>query len=894
MKRKSFFISTIMTTLFLVFNSCTLFIDDDNLFEGKTSTLPKYEGEGYDKPVTEVTEFADITYQLQENTMTLNADDELSKYIIRTDTLANMKMIYFNKSVPRELLPQIGQIVVSGNTDLFEYGMCDFVYGVDEKEGEIVVSTVLTDYTNAYKELKISAHPNIREIMTSFEVYDEDGNYLGEVNQEELRQLKASAKRAKGISQLSTDDDGEEVDYDISFKLLNDIVKTTILPLVKGPVLKEDPKPGLNTDISISGGVVLPKIDMDVNLSLFSDYNLYVDASVGEGFVDFFLDMRFGVGMKSPRWYSFIPKKFEKIKSAFRTGAIVWDIFLNWGFQLDCNLSVKPRFRYPFGGKRIKVLDAKVSDLGGLLKESSFWFDELGMSGDVDFPMLLLNIGAGIGTDDVTLNVEIILRNRFTGHVDFIDRSYIEDKLNLGLAVVLRGKGSILSKLLNKIREKIYKKFPNLLSFMEMEAANYVEEYLASGTLEEWAKYEIGDYSSINPDRLKAMEAWAKEKFLTIEEWKDLDSFDRKQNMAKVKEIKTIQNARSEEQKKHRQKKAKSNEKSMANPENGNKDFEWRIGPWWPKLTEWTLLPKRYCEPKIMDNTFKVGAKWEYVGGDKQLVFVPEYRIKDIGLDTKFSNKKWKPGFRILLGSEVIHDVELDDNHFITESTMAGVKYSTKLQGMSWLDAEETFVCEPYFRRYDEDKRTDKLTFESGLAFSPSTPAMSITKFKVANAKYEVKNDANEFSCNIIVYVSIKGMQNIAGWGIRDDYDDNSSTKYHTNKDAVGVSEADGQALNAGQGTFMMTFSLKSSKIITDMCLTPYIIPRGQDVNNKDKAKFFSQWNQQIDFSKYIQGSGYSNSSGFDDYTLTLESVEYILLDDDETEEQGETYDYEE
>ena len=87
MRQKSFFISTILVTLIMGFNSCTLFIDDDELFNTNSEPLPKYQGKGYDEPVTGKGEYVDVTYQLYESTMTIQPEDELTNYIHRVDTM---------------------------------------------------------------------------------------------------------------------------------------------------------------------------------------------------------------------------------------------------------------------------------------------------------------------------------------------------------------------------------------------------------------------------------------------------------------------------------------------------------------------------------------------------------------------------------------------------------------------------------------------------------------------------------------------------------------------------------------------------------------------------------------------------------------------------------------
>ena len=111
-----------LTTVLLT--SCNLFIDEE-----LEEQLIRYNGKGYDEVASETTESYSIDYQYKSTTLELNADNPLTKHIVKveSDDSARCHVLYFDGSTPIDQLPKVGQCIVSNNLSLFPYGLCDMV-----------------------------------------------------------------------------------------------------------------------------------------------------------------------------------------------------------------------------------------------------------------------------------------------------------------------------------------------------------------------------------------------------------------------------------------------------------------------------------------------------------------------------------------------------------------------------------------------------------------------------------------------------------------------------------------------------------------------------------------------------------------------------------------------
>lgn len=98
--------------LLALFTGCTLMID-----EPETATTPQEteNGDGITSPRRIVSDMGEVRYQIGPETRMIDKDYLPYLLTYKTDTLDRVTEIYFNKSIPLELLPQRGEFLTYAN-----------------------------------------------------------------------------------------------------------------------------------------------------------------------------------------------------------------------------------------------------------------------------------------------------------------------------------------------------------------------------------------------------------------------------------------------------------------------------------------------------------------------------------------------------------------------------------------------------------------------------------------------------------------------------------------------------------------------------------------------------------------------------------------------------------
>ena len=283
----------------------------------------------------------------------------------------------------------------------------------------------------------------------------------------------------------------------------------------------------------------------------------------------------------------------------------------------------------------------------------------------------------------------------------------------------------------------------------------------------------------------------------------------------------------------------------------------------------------KYIFPKINDKSFRVGRIWN--SDQSGLIFKAEYMLDDPGLLSKWRN--YYAGFLVKQGHKTIMFYPCDNKKPIDEKTAVGTVYSAVLTGLS---ENVGYTCIPCYVREGDTKPT---IFNKGISFSTTTPSISILGLEKNGATAKEKESANSsssssasevvYTCHFNTYSHVVGSRNCSDWGIMDENDKNVATKYHNSKSAGLVSSG---YLQSGQ--YVHNWTLKSSKPKVKVALTPYAVAKDQSKNDTKNYKYFSTWEETLDFSNDITGLGANSYIGDfsddSDYILELNSVEFI------------------
>lgn len=867
----------LLATLTLAITSCTLFIDDDKLLL-EQNPYPTYTGDGYDAPVTEKLENVDVTYQLHGSTMTLNADDKLSNYINRAEEVEGVKYIYFDKSVPKELLPEIGQVVVSGNTDLFEYGMCDLVFYVGEENGEVLMKSVLTDYTDAYKEFSLNMHPNIKDVFAAYDIYDKDGNWLGEVNGEDNASSPAKVRKEKSnLDEVKEEFEKEEADfkevYDLDFGMI--ALGKTILDFLKKMPKKEDswmPSDAVDVDFDFGGGIKFGDLDVESNLNPFGGGPMYLQISKNWSLFRVFLDFQAGIKLPQTEWIDLASKKFKTIER-FKFGTITPEIRGYLGIDMNAYVHILPVFTAYGDGVLYTIFDNRPNGYKPGKKiiskaiEAKFELKYLELEGKLELPQLKIEAGAGVCNGDVTLTIEVIAKPVFQLEVDKLKEVFLHTELKLGVGGMIRAKGAIMSKILNAITSKL-----PCLDKIWSTLSKFEADYINSGTLEDWILFEkaIKDGTIAKDGTVKMNSEIDKsipnERFLTM--WNEYKrEVNTEQFFNSKKDKKGRDKAKINEANKKKKDKIEEDPDHVMHEHNKDEPFEWEIGPWWPgSFFESTW----YSSPRYINGSLKVQTKWDK--STNKVSFIPEFQLETPGFGSLTGD--YDVYFEIRAGDTPVYYERADYPKKVTKDTPKGTRFVG--QEIFNLHEDQPYTCFPVFVGSTKHYERHKL-------FSATTPALAIVSQEPEVVSHEYKD--GKFKCTFKIIVDAVGVSYIQDLGFIDKNDNTDKNKHYARFSDVISSNED----HSGSATYEFTITLTTTDIIANLSLQPFVdligAPNqsgGNQSVDSDYTRTYNIWNRTIDFSQWYNGSSAGNSSA-NEYTLTLDSIE-LLPEEDATD----------
>ncbi len=842
MKKISFIIYhlSFSVALLLLLTSCNLFIDDE-----LENQLMEYDGKGYDEVVTDSTDSYRVSYQYKKTTMELNADNPLTQHIVRVESIdsAGFHTIYFDGSTPVEKLPRVGQHIVSNNLDLFPYGLCDLVGIVEHTGGQHVVICKTTDVKDAFEYLSFHATMPVGNYFDEYDVYDADGDFLAHIDNRE--------ENARARAMTRSDEEGD--DY-------IDVNVPVGLPPMEGAQLDIwKKKIGLPTNLQITAnGKFTAKLYADCDFDW--DKGLNCKFQLKEGCFTDTVHIVLTGGMSGPKKILGNDDLLNG-KVRFNIGPVV--VVPVFGFSLNFQIysSLDATFTYTksFAGE-VGFWD------GDFHADSKFEPDKIGFkleaAANADIAILKLSLGFGLFTSDLSLRAEIYAKLRLKAAVSMDIGKFIEDPgdpvnidfnpkvnldFNIGFALSLVAKGAIIGKVLNKIKSHV-KERSSFMSAMENFASN--------GTYTEWVALKNGEY--VNPEVLAEME-----KLLGNKTGKDREDLIDSWIKAKGKELSGIKGLSD---------KATNTELTghVMEPGEGDddKDFELRLGPFYPNLLKWTIF-ERYIFPKMKEGSFKVGQK--RTSAYDPILFTGEWTLQNPGLFTFIKNVY--PCFTIKSGDDELFVLfpENEEDAKITGTTPSGKRYTVEIPSLL---EDETYTCIP---GYALSYGGRPVMWDKGLAFSTTTPTIAITKFAVTSKEIkkikEVLKERDNYVFKFLTYTSVTGEANIKEWGILDEIDSNPATRMHPSNEA---------ALRGG--SYIHYWTVNSPWSTFNIELRPYIFGRdATDLQDLKQATLFKTYKKELnywDIDESRQATPQSwpadNSFGLkQNYILTLDSVTY-------------------
>lgn len=201
------------------------------------------------------------------------------------------------------------------------------------------------------------------------------------------------------------------------------------------------------------------------------------------------------------------------------------------------------------------------------------------------------------------------------------------------------------------------------------------------------------------------------------------------------------------------------------------------LGPWpiKPLCVSWPWFPK------VKDNTFKVIKQWSADG--KSLDFNGEYELSSIGFIGNLG-KSYYPALMIKKGSTIVRILSAEDGGSFSK-VEKGKKYHFKIAAMKD-DVQYTAIPCYYDNNLHILAQMKPVIIDKGLTFYTTTPSMSITSVVPKDYKQDYDKNAGYGSSGGYEYrhtfkvdsrVSVKGIQNISSWGIRDDVSGTTNSK---------------------------------------------------------------------------------------------------------------------
>lgn len=201
------------------------------------------------------------------------------------------------------------------------------------------------------------------------------------------------------------------------------------------------------------------------------------------------------------------------------------------------------------------------------------------------------------------------------------------------------------------------------------------------------------------------------------------------------------------------------------------------LGPWpiTPLCASWPWFPK------LKDKSFKIVKQWSADG--KTLDFNAEYELSSIGFIGNIG-KTFYPALMIKKGSTMVKIVPAEDGGSFSD-VEKNKMYHFKIAAMKD-DVQYTAIPCYYDNNLHIIAQIKPVIIDKGLTFYTTTPSMSITSVVPQDYKQDYDKNAGYGSSggyeyrhtfNVDSRTSIKGIQNISSWGVRDDVSGTTNSK---------------------------------------------------------------------------------------------------------------------
>lgn len=818
----------------VLLTSCNLFIDEDLERE-----LREYSGRGYDKVVSDSADNFKVDYQYKSTTLELNADNPLTQHIVRVETIdsAGAHTIYFDASTPENLLPQVGQHIVSNNLDVFPFGLCALVGIVEKSGGEWVVNCKNADVKDAFEYLDFHASIPVGDYFDEYDIYDEDGEFLAHIDN---REENAAAR--------TRSDDGEKfINVNIPFDL----------PL-SSDRLTEWRKKFYNDHFKLTfTGGIKGKLYADCDFDW--DEGLNIKFKFKDGSFEFGIKIETIGGMPDSKKV-FGNNDLLNGKVRLTVGPVV--VVPVFGFSVNAqvygSLTTEIKYKKPFDFE-IGFADGDFYSKDNSGKSTLTTKFEAACN--FDFPVVKISLGFGLFSSDLSIRAEVYAKlatkaSVATGTSTFFDETdepvhidynpKLTTDFQLGFAVALVAKGMIIKKVLKKIKEYVKDRSSGMKA---------LSNYMANGSYSDWIAFKQGKLGDIKPSVLEEMEKCLggtkdEARANLIDEW----------IRTKQKENQGLRDPSFADMTGH-----------VVEPGEGedDKEFALRLGPFYPDKLKWPLV-NRYMFPKMKEGSFKVGQKW--TAADQDIIFSGEWAVEDPGFITYA--KTLYPCFTIMSGSEELFTLfpENVEDAELNGSTPKNKKYTVEIPH---LEAEYPYTCIPGYALSYEGR---PVVQDKGLAFCTVTPTISIVKLVETDHSVDVIGETSYaiHHFHFDTYSNVKGSVNIKEWGIYDNTDINPLTARHKSKSATLQS-----------GNYVHHWSVTTTKTKIQIDLSPYIFGRDAlNTINFDYAKKFPAFKKKLKYefdfsddsrrsSRVIKKAEGDVPDYERDYELKLDSVTY-------------------
>ena len=138
--------------VYLLLGICALIVgigcsDDEDIRNWKDEPI-----KGIDTPEEETTDSYHITYQYKEGVIVLSPARQIFLDHVVADTI-----LYFSSDTPEEILPAVGDVVTSSQSEKLPYGLGNVVLSRTEEGGFYKCVTTSTALDQIYSELEVSA-----------------------------------------------------------------------------------------------------------------------------------------------------------------------------------------------------------------------------------------------------------------------------------------------------------------------------------------------------------------------------------------------------------------------------------------------------------------------------------------------------------------------------------------------------------------------------------------------------------------------------------------------------------------------------------------------------------------------------------------------------------------